>query len=150
MAERSVGEPPSTSREDVGEALSSAAGTRGSEKWRRLPGAQLLAEKWFAWHASHELLGLFKRIQRDEPQLTGRMLYERVVIRRSGIDVTAAAGVLRRAEQSFCDWPSGRDLRFLDLVQYVIVDEYLRSHVATLGTRTNMGKIVARVIPTDL
>jgi len=89
----------------------------------------------FAWHASYELLDLYKRIHREEPQLTGRTLYERVVIRRSGLDTKAATGVLMRAEQSFCDWPSGRDLRFRDVVQYVVVDEFLRSHVATLGTR---------------
>jgi len=124
--------------------------TWGIGKWLRLPGAELVAEKWFAWHASRELLDLYKRIQREEPQLTGRKLYERVVIRRSGLDVQATAGMLRRAEESFCDWPSGRDLKFHDLVQYVVIDEYLRSHVATVGTRTNMLRVVARVIPQDL
>jgi hypothetical protein len=127
-----------------------AKSTWSMGKWLSLPGAEWVAEKWFARRASHELLDLHERIHREEPQLTGRTLYERVVVLRSGLDVKAAAGVLRRAEQSFCDWPSGRDLRFLDLVLYVVVDEYLRSHVATLGTQTNMGKIVARVIPADL
>ena len=119
-------------------------------KWFRLPGSQLVAEKLFAWHASRELLDLYKRIQLEEPQLTGRTLYERVVIRRSGLDVQAAVGVLRRAEESFCDWPSGSDLKFHDLVQYVVIDEYLRSHVGTVGTRTNMVKVVAGIIPHDL
>jgi hypothetical protein len=119
-------------------------------RWFRLPGLELVAEKRFAWHASRELLDLYKRIQLEEPQLTGRKLYERVVIRRSGLDVQAAVGVLRRAEESFCDWPSGSDLKFHDLVQYVVIDEYLRSHVGTVGTRTNMVKVVARVIPHDL
>jgi hypothetical protein len=119
-------------------------------KWFQFPGSQLVAEKRFAWHASRELLDSYKRIQLEEPQLTGRTLYERVVIRRSGLDVQAAVGVLRRAEESFCDWPSGRDLKFHDVVQYVVIDEYLRSHVGTVGTRTNMVKVVARIIPHDL
>ena len=119
-------------------------------KWFRLPGSQLVSEKRFAWHASRELLELYKRIQLEDPQLTGRKLYERVVSRRSGLDVQAAVGVLRRAEESFCDWPSGSDLKFHDLVQYVVIDEYLRSHVGTVGTRTNMVKVVARIIPHDL
>ena len=72
------------------------------------------------------------------------------MIRREGTDVKAAAGVLRRAEQSLCDWPSGRDLRFRDLVLYFVLVEYLQSHVTTLGTHTNLGRIVARVIPTNL
>ena len=110
----------------------------------------MVAEKWFAWRASHELLDLYERIHREQSQLTGRTLYERVVICRSGLDVKAAEGVLRRAEQSYCEWPSGRDLRFRDVVQYVVVDEFLRSHVATLGTQTNVGKVVARVIPEEL
>ncbi len=119
-------------------------------KWLRVPGSELMAEKRFAWHASRELLDLYNRVRREEPQLTGRALYARVVIRRSGLDVQAAAGVLRRAEESFCDWPSGSDLKFHDLVQYVVIDEYLRSHVGTVGTRTNMVKVVARIIPHDL
>jgi hypothetical protein len=119
-------------------------------RWLRIPGAQLLAEKWFAWHTSRALLEWYERVHRDEPQLAGRSLYERVLTRRSDIDIPVAAGILRRAEQSFCDWPSGRDLRFRDLVQYVVVDEYLRSHVATLGTHTNLGRVVARLIPEEL
>jgi hypothetical protein len=118
-------------------------------KWLRLPGA-LLAERRFASQASRELLDLYTRIKLEEPQLTGKALYERVVIRRSGLDAQGAAGVLLRAEESFCDWPSGRDLKFHDVVQYVVIDEYLRSHVGNVGTRTNMVNVVARVIPHDL
>ena len=118
-------------------------------KWLRLPGA-LLAERRFASQASRELLDLYTRAKLEEPQLSGRALYERVVIRRSGLDARGAAGVLLRAEESFCDWPSGRDLKFHDVVQYVVIDEYLRSHVGHVGTRTNMVNVVARVIPQDL
>jgi hypothetical protein len=31
-----------------------------------------------------------------------------------------------------------------------VIDEYLRSHVGNVGTRTNMVNVVARVIPHDL
>jgi len=132
------------------EAASQPPRAKRTWKWLRLPGSELVAEKRFAGRASRELLELYNRIRLEEPQLSGRALYERVVIRRSGLDVQAAAGVLRRAEESFCDWPSGSDLKFHDLVQYVVIDEYLRSHVATVGTRTNMVKVVARIIPHDL
>jgi hypothetical protein len=37
-------------------------------KWFRLPGSQLVAEKRFAWHASRELLELYKRIQLEDPR----------------------------------------------------------------------------------
>ena len=162
MGDKSVsnlGQPPST---EVPTKPAIAASTEAASqptrakrawsisKWLRFPGSELVAEKRFAWQASRELLDLYKRIQIEEPQLTGKKLYERVVIRRSGLDVEAAVGVLRRAEESFCDWPSGRDLKFHDVVQYVVIDEYLRSHVASVGTRTNMVKVAARVIPHDL
>jgi hypothetical protein len=123
--------------------------TRSASKWLLVPGVRLLAESWFAWQASHELLDSYQRVHREEPELIGKTLYERIVIRRSGLDVNAAAGVLRRAEQSFCEWPSERDLKFRDVVRYIVIQEYLGSHTA-VGTYTNMGKVVARVIPDHL
>jgi len=51
---------------------------------------------------------------------------------------------------SFCDWLLKRKLRFRDVVQYVVINEYLRSHLTNIGTYTDMSSIVARVIPHDL
>jgi hypothetical protein len=117
----------------------------------RLPRAvSMVAEKWYARRASRELLEWYRRVRDEEPQLSGATLYQQVIVRRSGLDVKAALGILRRAEQSFCAWPSDRDLRFRDVVLYVIIDEYLRSHATDLGTQTNMGNVVARLIPSDL
>jgi hypothetical protein len=123
--------------------------TRSASKWFLLPGARLLTESWFAWQVSRELLDSYKRMRGEEPQLTGKTLYERIIICRSGLDVNAAAGVLRRAEQSFCEWPSDRDLKFRDLVLYIVIEEYLRSHAA-VGTHTNLANVVTRVIPDNL
>ena len=138
-----------TNRDDSSQ-LPHSTGTHGAGKRLRLPGAAMVAEKWFAWRASREMLDSYKRARAEEPQVSGKALYERIVVRRSGLDAKAARGILLRAEESFCDWPAGRELRFRDVVLYVIIDEYLRSHVGDLGTQTNMGKIVARVIPKDL
>jgi hypothetical protein len=114
----------------------------------RLPrAAWIVAEKWYAWRTSREMLGWYKRVRGEEPQLAGSPLYQQVIVRRSGLDDEAARGVLRRAYQSFCDWPFERKLRFRDVVHYVVVDEYLRSPLANLGTHTDMGKVVARIIP---
>jgi len=130
--------------------LPHSTGTQGAAKKRRFPGAKMVAEKWFAWRASHEMLDSYNRARVEQPPVSGKALYERVVVQRSGLDAKAASGILLRAEESFCDWPAGRELRFRDVVLYVIIDEYLRSHVGDLGTQTNMGKIVGRVIPKDL
>ena len=118
-------------------------------KWRLLPGVRLLTEIWFAWQASRELLDSYQRMHREDPQLLGKTLYERIVSRRSGLDVQSVAGILRRAEQSFCEWPSERDLKYRDVVQYMVIEEYLRSYGA-IGTHTNLAKVVAYVIPDNL
>ena len=117
----------------------------------RLPRtAWIVAEKWYAWRTSHEMLGWYRRVRREEPQLTGRSLYQQVITRRSGLDDEAARGVLRRACQRFCEWPFKRKLRFRDVVHHVVIDEYLRSSWTNLGTHTDMGGVVARLIPYHL
>lgn len=117
----------------------------------RLPrAAWIVAEKWYAWRTTHEMLGWYQRVRGEVPQLTGRALYQQIIVRRSGLDDEAARGVLRRAYQRFCEWPFERKLRFRDVVHYVVIDEYLRSHLANLGTHTDMGKVVVRLIPHNL
>jgi hypothetical protein len=110
----------------------------------------IVAEKWFAWRTSHEMLGWYQRVRGEDPELTGRALYHQVIVRRLGLEVEAARGILQRAYQSFCEWPLARTRRFRDVVHYVVVDEYLRSHPTNLGTYTDMGKVVAYVIPHNL
>lgn len=112
--------------------------------------AWIVAEKWYAWRTSYEMLRWYKRVRRQEPQLTGRPLYQQVIVRRSGLDDEAARRVLRLAYRRFCEWPCERKLRFRDVVQYVASDEYLRSRLADIGTHTDMGRVVAQLIPPDL
>jgi len=89
-------------------------------------------------------------VRDEEPQLTGRPLYQQVIVRRSGLDPEAATRVLRLACQCFCEWPCERTLRFRDVVQYVAIDEYLRSHLAKLGMHTDMKRVVAQLIAPNL
>jgi hypothetical protein len=96
------------------------------------------------------MLRWYKRVRREEPQLTGRSLYQQVIVRRSGLDHEAARRVLLLACQRFCEWPCERTLRFRDVVQYVAIDEYLRSRLTKLGTHTDMGRVVAQLIPPNL
>jgi hypothetical protein len=117
----------------------------------RLPRvAWIAAQKWYAWRTSCEMLRWYKRVRDEEPQLTGRSLYQQVIVRRSGLDHEAARRVLRLAYERFCEWQCERTLRFRDVVQYVATDEYLRSHLAKLGTHTDMGRVVAHLIPPNL
>lgn len=109
------------------------------------------AERRYAKGASAELLRLFRREQLEHPELKGRALYEAVIARRLGPgSMIKPAEVVRRAEESFTDWPAERELRFRDVVHYQIFDEYMRRGEVHVGTRTNIGVAVAHIIPADL
>jgi hypothetical protein len=109
------------------------------------------AERRYAREASEQLLDLFWRAQREHPDLQGRALYEAVAARRLGINPPiSAAEIVRRAEESFADWPVEREPRFRDVVHYLIFDEYMRAGKAREGTKTNMGEVVSRIIPEEI
>ena len=109
------------------------------------------AERRYAKQASDELLELFRREQREHPKLRGQALYEAVIARRLGPNpAIGASEIVKRAEESFADWPVQRELRFRDVVHYQIFDEYVRQGKVRQGTRTNIGETVARIVPKDL
>ena len=109
------------------------------------------AERRYAKEASEQLLELFWREQRERPELKGRPLYEAVAARRLGTNPPiSAVEIVKRAEESFADWPVEREVRFRDVVHYLIFHEYMRAGKARDGTKTNMGEVVARIIPEDV
>ena len=109
------------------------------------------AERRYAKSASRQLLELFWLEQREHPELKGRSLYEATIARRLGSNPPlSAVQVVRRAEESFVDWPRDRELKFRDVVHYQIFDEFMRHGEVRVGTRTNIGVAVARVIPDGL
>lgn len=107
-------------------------------------------ERRYAKQASTQLLELLQRLQREQPELSGRALYQSVVAERLGPDRHRAAEIVRRAEESFTDWPVERQLRFRHVVHYLIFDEYMRAGKAREGTKTNMGGVVARIVPEEI
>ena len=108
------------------------------------------AERRYARQASRQLLELYGREHREHPELTGRSLYEAVLARRLGPGASNAATIVRRAEESFTDWPVERQLRFRHVVHYQIFNEYQRQAPTRQGTRTNIGDVVARIIPEEI
>jgi hypothetical protein len=107
-------------------------------------------EKHYARQASRQLLELYWLEHREHPELSGRALYTAVVARRLGAGAAGAAEVVRRAEESFTDWPVERELRFRHVVHYQIFNEYTHQGAARPSTRTNIGVVVARVIPEEI
>ncbi len=108
------------------------------------------AERRYAKQASKELLELFRAVQRDHPELSGRALYQAVVAQRLAPDHQRAEEIVRRAEESFTHWPVDRELRFRSVVHYLVFDEYMRGANARKGTKTNMGGAIASVIPEEI
>jgi hypothetical protein len=96
-----------------------------------------------------EMLKLHWIVTASHAGLPRRIIYRKVVMARTGCDEYDADMLLRRAEQSFATWPTERDLTFADVVHYLAVSEYL-SIDDQLGTRINMGRLVAGRIPADL
>jgi hypothetical protein len=112
--------------------------------------AGVLAEKWYAWCATHEFLQWYQRVGGANPQLTGTQLYQEIIVRRFGLDLEVARCVLQRVRQSFCEWPRRRELRFRDVVNYLVMDEYMHAHSTEVGTYTDMRRMVSSIIPSDL
>ena len=109
-----------------------------------------VAEKWYAWRASRALLKEYKRAASEMPHLPRAELYARVLTRRGWSSPAEVERLLTRAEQSFCIWPAERTLRFRDVVHLVIYEEYLKANFILRGTHTNLGVVVARVIPPNI
>ena len=109
------------------------------------------AERRYAKRASRQLLELYRCEQRERPELKGRSLYEAIIARRLGSKPPlSAVQIVRRAEESFVDWPRDREVKFRDVAHYQIFDEYMRQGEVRTGTRSNIGVVVARIIPDEL
>jgi hypothetical protein len=107
------------------------------------------AERRFAQHASAELLKLYTQQRREHPEMSKRVLYQNIVAQRLGPQAVRADELVRRAEESFTDWPVDRDLKFRHVVHYLVFYEYTMLDPARRGTMTNMGAVVAQFIPED-
>lgn len=107
-------------------------------------------ERRFAKMAARRALAYFQEVHAERPDLTGESLYEVFLCRRNALEASAARMILRRAESSFAMWPTERDLIFRDVVQYLVMSEYLDTIPERVGTASNMIRIIARVIPQNL
>ncbi len=107
-------------------------------------------ERRYATHAALAALSLYHRLRAKEPALAGTALYEAVVRMRNGIAASDARAVLRRARESFAAWPVDRDLIFRDVVQYLVISEYLKAKAKRASTTINMAYVVAQIIPKEL
>jgi len=101
-----------------------------------------------------ESLKLYRQVEAQMPQASQTERYGRFIELRSGVTPAAVLTVMRRAEESFADWPNERPLNFRDVVQYLAVTDCLKIDIAVAGVRSRIVDfvidIVGHVIPRDL
>jgi hypothetical protein len=124
------------------------------ERFGRFNPLRYASERVAAWRelrsakkAGRQELTRYQRLRAARPELTGRALYEAFVRERNTLGASAAQALLQRAEASFAAWPADHDLIFRNVVQYLVISEYLMSHPERHSTATNMARIIADVIP---
>lgn len=110
----------------------------------------IVREQWLAWRVSHRMLKLYEVVRKEQPELTGPELYERVVARRGALGDRTAKAIVRRAADSFTAWPVTRRLQFRDVVHYLAFDDYMTSHIGCIGMQSDLRRIVEFVIPKAL
>ena len=94
-----------------------------------------------------ESLELYRQVEIELPQGTNRERYARVVEKRSGADADAVVRFMRRAEESFCEWPVERPLNFRDVVQYMAVTDCLKTDIAVAGVRSRVVDLAIEIVP---
>jgi hypothetical protein len=101
-----------------------------------------------------ESLKLYRQVEAQMPQASQTERYARFIELRSGATPATVLTVMRRAEESFADWPTERPLNFQDVVQYLAVTDCLKIDIAVAGVRSRIVDfvidIVAHGIPRDL
>lgn len=106
-------------------------------------------ERRYARGAANSALLLYHRMRAKEPALARIDLYAAIVCIRSGVSTPEARAILHRARESFAAWPIDRDLIFRDIVQYLVISEYLKYQSTRASTTINMADVVAKIIPKE-
>ena len=101
-----------------------------------------------------ESLKLYRQVEAQMPQASQTERYGRFIELRSGVSPAAVLAVMRRAEESFADWPNERPLNLQDVVQYLAVTDCLKIDIAVAGVRSRIVDFVidiaSHVIPRGL
>ena len=97
-----------------------------------------------------EMLQILKQLQVQEPALQGEALYTRAITQRLACDTAQAREIVRLADVSFAQWPEERDVRYRDVVNYLIVHQILGRDAKAVGTQSDIDRIVRDTIPQEL
>jgi hypothetical protein len=107
-------------------------------------------ERRFARRVCDEALAALEAVRNEQPQLAGVALYEAVIARRLRLDATAARALMWRVQGSLEDWETDRTPRFIDVVRYMIVSEYLGKEASAKGMNLDVGGFLTERIDPSL
>jgi hypothetical protein len=104
-------------------------------------------EEWrFANRVCKESLAALRAVRAAQPDLKGDDLYEAVISRRVQIDIASAHAIMWRTHASLDDWGGNRTPRFIDVVKYMIVSEFLGQESEARGISIDLGAFLSRRI----
>ena len=101
----------------------------------------------YAKRASRQAVEVYREVEVRRPDLTGVSRYKEVVARQTGLDDTGVRRVLAGAESTFAAWPVERELRFRDVVQYLVLSKCLADDPHSPAPRSRLTAIIQAEIP---
>src|SRR5260370_22452070 len=97
-----------------------------------------------------ESLKLYRQVEAQMPQASQTERYARFIELRSGATPATVLTVMRRAEESFADWPNERPLNFRDVVQYLAVTDCLTIDRTRVVERTRIDDVGSPILTQDI
>ena len=89
-------------------------------------------------------------VRATQADLQGDALYEAVVARRANLDAAQASAIVQHANESLEDWGHDRAAKFIDVIKYLIVSEYMAEHAGTDGMIIDLGALLTPRIDPQL
>jgi hypothetical protein len=107
-------------------------------------------ERRFARQVCSESLATLHALQTQQPTLKGAELYKAVIARRLQLDAAGAHALMWRIRASNEEWETEHEPKFIDVVKYLIVSEYLGQDATADGMRLDLGEFLSQRIDPNL
>lgn len=105
-----------------------------------------IEERRFASRVCSESLAALRAVRAEHPDLKGDDLYEATISRRLQIDAASAHAIMWRTHAGLDDRGGSRTPKFIDVVKYMIVSEYLGQEAQARGISIDLGAFLSRRI----
>ena len=107
-------------------------------------------ERRFARRRARDILKAYHVVHALHPDLKGERLYVASLTSACGLEESEARTRVTRASRSFAMWPAARAVRLRDVVEYVVVADYMAREPRPLGVLSNLGTVVSSIVPRNL